>query len=275
MMQRTVRILEILSTNKKIKIKNLAELSAISKVTLRKDLIKLEKQGIVHLSHGYVSLDGADSTSKRIAFNYLIKRKIAKLAAQIVEDGETILIESGSCCALFGEELAFSKKNITIITNSIFIANYLRKYKQINIIMLGGCFQPETQMLIGPLVIKYSEDFYIDKYFLGTNGFTQEHGFTGRDILCTTTATELANRAKNIFILTESVKFNHRGAYNKIHFDRLTGVFTDDRIPELDEAVLINNNVQVYKVPSREEKIKLCKYSGLPPFLYKEKDEQA
>ncbi|MCL2186170.1 MAG: DeoR/GlpR family DNA-binding transcription regulator [Treponema sp.] len=269
-MQRTIKILDILSSNKRISIKNLAELLAVSKATLRKDLIKLEKRGIVHLSHGCVSLEGADNTGKRIAFNYLIKRKIAKLAAQIVEDDETIMIESGSCCALFAEELVFTKKNITIITNSVFITNYLSKYKQIKIILLGGFFQQESQMLIGPMTIKHSENLYFNKFFLGTNGYNSEQGFTGIDHLCTEAASELANRAKNIFILTESTKFNNRGAYNLIQHDKLTGVFTDDHIPEKDEAILIQNNVQVYKVPSKDEKIRLCKLPGLPPFIYKE-----
>lgn len=258
-MYKTARILETISNNKKIKITYLAELLSISKVTLRKELIKLEKQGIVNLSHGYVSLDGADDTGKRIAFDYLIKRNIAKQAAQIVDNDETIMIGSGSCCALFGEELSLMKKNITIITYSTFITNYLRKLKYIQIILLGGYFQPETQMLIGPMTIKHSENFHLDKFFLGTTGFTQEYGFTGRDHLSTETSSKLTARASKIFILTESEKFNRRGTYNLLQLDKLTGVFTDDNISKENEDTLIKNNVQVFKIQR--------KYQDIPPHL--------
>ena len=270
---RTVRILEILASNNYIKVTLLAELLDVSNVTLRKDLDKLEKRGIIHRTHGYASLDGADDTGKRMAFCYSIKRKIAKAAAQTIEEGETVMLESGSCCALFAEELALACKNITIITNSTFITNYVRRLPNIKIILLGGFFQTESQMLIGPMVTKQAEIFFTDKFFLGTNGFIPGHGFTGGDHLRVETALELAKCAKKVFVLTEASKFHRCGAYSMIHFDKLTGVFTDDRIPKEAEAALLKNNVLVHKVPAVEEKIRWCKFPGFPPFLYKEREE--
>jgi len=272
-MDRIVRILDLLASNKKIKTTLLAEMLDVSQVTLRRDLEKLEKRGIISRSHGYVSLDGADDTGKRMAFSYSIKRKIAKAAALTVEEGETVMIESGSCCALFAEELALAKKNVTIITNSAFLANYVCKLQSVKVILLGGYFQPESQVLVGPMTVKCGEIFFSEKYFLGTDGFIPEYGFTGRDHMQVETAQELAKRAKNIFILTESAKFKRRGAYSLIGFDRLSGVFTDDNVPKDAEAVLLKNNVQLYKVPSVEEKLKWMQFPEQPPFLYKEREE--
>jgi DeoR/GlpR family transcriptional regulator of sugar metabolism len=267
MNDRNVRILDLLAAHKKIKVAILADLLDVSQVTLRRDLDHLEKRGVIHRAHGYASLDNAENTSKRIAFFYSIKRRIAKAAAQIIEDGETILIESGSCCTLFAEELAVSGKNVTIITNSVFIANYLYKLQNIKIILLGGYFQPESQVLIGPLTIKCTEVFSAEKFFLGTDGFIPGYGFTGRDYLRVETAIELAKRSQNVFILTEAAKFYRRGAYNLVQLDRLAGVFTDESIPREAEAALKKNNVLLHKVPFSEEKAKLACLSNRQEYL--------
>jgi DeoR/GlpR family transcriptional regulator of sugar metabolism len=254
-MERIEKILNFLAANKKVKISLLAEILDVSFVTLRRDLEKLERRRIVRRIHGFATLEGADETGRRIAFNYSIKRKIAKAAAQTVEEGESILVEAGSCCALFAEELAASKKNVTIITNSLFTANFIGKQNNVKIIILGGFLQPESKMLVGPMTAKCAENVFTDKYFLGADGFVPSFGFTGRDHLSVETAGELAKRAKKVFILTESAKFQRHGAYNLLQFDKITGVFTDDGLPKEAETTLKNNGISLNKAPSVEEKI--------------------
>jgi len=271
-MDRTVKILDLLAANKSsIKISSLSKMLDVSRVTLSKDLDILEKRGIIQRKHGYACLDDADDASKRLAYNHSIKRRIAKAATQIVEDGETIMLESGSCCALFAEELALARKNVTIITNSIFIANYICRLQNIKIILLGGYFQPDSQVLVGAITTNSCKSFFIDKFFIGTDGFVSRQGFTGRDHLRAETALKLANRAKNIYVLTEAAKFKRHGAYNLVTLEKTTGVFTDDGIPKEAEADLQKNNVKVYKVPSVEETVKWEQFPGQPPILYKEK----
>ena len=275
MKDRNVKILDLLAAHKNIKVTMLAELLDVSQVTLRKDLDNLEKRGMIRRTHGYASLDGADDTGRRMAFNHSIKRKIARAAVEIVEDGETIMLESGSCCALFAEELALSEKNITIITNSAFIANFVCKKPTIRVILLGGNFQPESHVLVGPMTIKCGEIFYLDKFFLGCDGFISDYGFTGRDLLRAETAAELAKRVKKVFILTESAKFNHRGAYNLMPFDKVTEIFTDEEISKEAETVLQENKVKIHKVTPSEEMIKWRQYPGQPPFLFTEKENKS
>jgi len=273
MNDRTIRIMEFLANNNTVKIDLLAELLDVSQVTLRRDLDKLEKSGIVKRYHGYASLDGADDTSKRIAFSYPNKKRIAKAAAQLVSDGETIMVESGSCCTLFAEELTLTKKNVTIITNSLFITNYIHDFKNIKIILLGGYFLPDSQVLVGSIVSKFARNFFVDKLFIGADGFIPEHGFMGSDYLRVETITQLSSCANKVFILTESEKFKRRGSYNLIQFDKLTGVVTDDGIPNEAEKTLLENNVRLIKAPNFEEKLNWRKFPGLPPILYKEKKD--
>jgi DeoR/GlpR family transcriptional regulator of sugar metabolism len=265
-------ILEILSLNRKIKVKLLAEWLDVSDVTLRKDLDNLEKQGMIRRTHGYVCLGSTEDTSARMALSHSIKRRIAKEAVLAVEEGETIMLDSGSCCALFAEELVQAKKNITIITNSVFISNHVYKLSANKLILLGGHLQPESQVMVGPVTKKCAQEFYSDKYFMGADGFIPGHGFTGKDLFRVETAVELSKRAKEIYVLTEAEKFKRRGAHSLMHMDKITGVYTDENIPKDAEEALRKHNVSVHKVPAKEERVKWNKFPGQPPILYTEKD---
>lgn len=72
------------------------------------------------------------------------------------------MIESGSCCALVALEIAKTKKDVTLITNSAFIADYIRKHTAIKIILLGGEYQHESQVMVGPMMRKCAEAFFVD-----------------------------------------------------------------------------------------------------------------
>ena len=119
-------ILELLTAENRLEVSVLAEQAGVSQVTMRKDLDELERRGIIIREHGYALLRSSDDIQSRIAYHYEAKRKIAERAAELVENGDTIMIESGSCCALLADVLAQRRKELTVITNSAFIASYIR-----------------------------------------------------------------------------------------------------------------------------------------------------
>ena len=127
MHKRANQILEFLTEEKKMEVSQLAQKLGVSQVTVRKDLDELESQGIIVREHGFACLRSTDNLLGRIAYHYEAKQKIARRAAKLIADGDTLMIESGSCCALLAEELTVSKKDLTIITNSAFIADYIRR----------------------------------------------------------------------------------------------------------------------------------------------------
>jgi len=247
-MSRQEEIVKIVSEHKKIEVNELSKRLEVSKVTIRKDLDKLESRGILHREHGYAVLNSEDDLNYRLAINYELKRKIAKEAAKEVEDNETVLIESGSTCALLAEELAFNRKNITIITNSSFIAGYVRNSESVNIILLGGEHQKQSQVNIGVLTELAVSQFYVEKLFIGIDGVDKKRGFTSVDLRRSETARIMAEQAEDVVILTDSSKFDAKGIVTEFQFSEVTKVYTDSGIHMEDKQFLNNHHIQVITV---------------------------
>lgn len=247
MNKRQSQILDLLTQNKKLKVTELSDVLNVSQVTIRKDLSALEESGIIVREHGYAKLNESDDINNRLAYHYDIKQKIAEKAVESIEDGETVMIESGSCCALVALEIAKTKKDVTLITNSAFIADYIRKIGNVRIILLGGEYQEESQVMVGPITRKCVEGFFVDKLFVGTDGFTKETGFTGNDYMRSEAVKDMAKQASNVIIVTDSVKFQQKGVVSLLDTKKISYVYTDSNIPEDAEEYLVENNIKVIK----------------------------
>ena len=245
---RHTQILDLLTEHKKMEVTKLSELLNVSQVTIRKDLVALEKSGIIVRVHGYAMINESDDINHRLAYHYEIKQSIAKKVVESVQNGETIMIESGSCCALVALEIAKTKKDVTLITNSAFIADYIRKQGTVKIILLGGEYQNESQVMVGPLTRKCAEAFFVDKLFIGTDGFTKETGFTGNDYMRSEAVRDMAKQAAHVIIVTDSMKFNQKGVVNLIELDRVHRVVTDSGIPQDIEEYLNTKAIEVDKI---------------------------
>lgn len=245
---RHTKILELLTEKNKVNVTELSQNLGVSQVTIRKDLDMLEKKGLIVREHGFATLNGQDDMNNRLAYHYDIKQQLAKSACQMIEDGETIMIESGSCCALLAQEIASTKKDVTIITNSSFIADYIRQYSQVKLILLGGEYQKEAQVVVGPMTRRCVEAFFVDKFFIGTDGFSKNTGFTGNDYMRSETVRDMARQAAHVIVVTESSKFQQVGLVNLLPTQDVYCVVTDGMIPQESEEYLQSQNVIVKKV---------------------------
>ena len=244
MIQRQNQMLEIVNQEGKIDVNSLAERVGVSAVTVRKDLDALAEMGLLIREHGYALRMGSDDINNRLAVKYEIKAQIAKKAASFVRPGETVMIESGSSCALLAGELA-GKKDVTIITNSAFIAGYVRDKGSARIVLLGGEYQRESQVMVGPLVHTCARSFHVDKLFIGVDGFDPEYGFSTSDMMRTDAMKGMAQSAEKLFVLTDSEKFSHPGLIMELAFEDVYAVITDDEIPSKARQILQAQNIQV------------------------------
>jgi DeoR/GlpR family transcriptional regulator of sugar metabolism len=235
--------LEIILKEGCIEVAKLAELTGVSKVTLRSGLDRLEEKGIVRHEKGQVYPGSSDDINNRLTYHYDTKRKIAHRASELVREGEAVMIESGSCCAILAEELTINKRKVRIITNSAFIGQLPRA----KLVLLGGDYQNDAQVMVGPITRQCAQGFTVDKLFIGTDGFS-ENGFSGKDHLRAETVRSMVQQAREVIILTESEKFSKRGLVPLLPFSEIGSVFTDNLIPVEKEAFLAEQGIKVYKV---------------------------
>ena len=247
MKNRGNKILELLTKDNKIEVSHLAEELGVSQVTMRKDLDTLESKRVIKREHGFALLCSTDDINGRIAYHYEEKRKIAQKAAGLVSNGDTIMIENGSCCALLADTLTATKKDLTIITNSAFIAEYIRGKSNFQIDLLGGIYQQDSQVMVGPMILQCVENFFVDRFFIGTDGYSTKMGFTNQDQMRAQAVRDMARQAEEVIVLTESEKFSKRGIVPLNLKDQIKAVITDSEIDSFYEAELISKRIQVIK----------------------------
>lgn len=236
MAKRDAQILEIVTTEQKVEVASLAERLGVSTVTMRKDLDALQAKGLLLREHGFAMLANPNDVGGRLAYHYEEKRLIARRAAQLVRDGETVMVESGSCCALLARELADTKEGVTIVTNSAFIADYVRDSKSVSCILLGGMYQQDSQVMVGPLVRTCAQEFYVDRLFVGTDGWIDGVGFTNADQMRAEAVRCMAEAASQVVVLTESEKFGQHSAVPLRLAGKKVTLVTDGGIPDAARA---------------------------------------
>lgn len=244
MSKRDGRILEILTRERKVEVSDLAERLAVSGVTMRKDLDELQEKGLVLREHGFALLANPNDVAGRLAYHYEAKLRIASRTAEFVSDGDTIMVESGSCCAILTRRIAETKKHVTIVTNSEFITGYLRDYDDVEIALLGGSVQHDAQVTVGPFVRLCAEQFLVDNLFIGADGWVEGVGFTNADQMRAEAVRSMAASAGRVVVLTESEKFSRSGTV-PMRIEKPMAVVTDASISPEQRASVERTGVEL------------------------------
>lgn len=247
MNKRKNKILDILAKNQRIEVSALSVQLGVSQVTIRKDLDALEKTGIIKREHGFAILSTTNNILGRLAYHYDIKKQIALKAVDLIHDGETVMIENGSCCAILAEALAEAKKNLTIITNSAFIADYIRQQAGFDIVLLGGIYQHDSQAIVGPMVRQCAENFWVKNFFIGIDGYSAQTGFTNQDQLRAQAVRDMAHQAENVIVLTESEKFEKHGTIPLNITAQVSYVITDGNISDSAKLQLAEQAIPIMR----------------------------
>lgn len=211
--ERQYRILQILGSDDRTSVNDLSKRLKVSSVTIRQDLNFLEAEGLLKRVHGGAVLKDGDNLDNRLGKNYEKKLRIARKLATRVNEGESILIESGSANALLARELVKIKK-VTILTTNVYIARQFRTNPEADIIILGGIYQHESETLVGKITKACIDQVHIHKAFVGIDGYTSEDGFTLRDLFRAEISSHIIQKAKDVYVVSDSSKFGISGLTN-------------------------------------------------------------
>lgn len=225
MNQRHSTIIDTLSRRDKATVKELSDMTGVSVVTIRQDLTQLEREGFLRRVHGGATLLDTDSIARRLSIRHEQKVAIARKAASLVADGETVLIESGSVNALLARELA--SRPVQIVAANLFVARQIKPGDAARVVVLGGMFQPDSEAVVGPLAKVGIRETFFSKAFLGVDGFTPEAGFTNRDMMRAEIEAEIIARGSPAYVVCDSSKFGRNCLARVCGPAELAGVITD------------------------------------------------
>ena len=242
--ERQNKILKLLSRNDLTSVNELSSRLKVSSVTIRQDLNFLESEGLVKRVHGGAVLEDADNLSNRLGFNYDKKLRIARKAASFVNEGETILIESGSANALLAREL-ISRRNVILITTNVFIARQFRKNEKANIILLGGIYQHGSESLVGKITRVCLDQINFDKAFIGIDGYTAETGFTLRDLYRAEISSYIIKKSRETIIVSDSSKFGKTELTNICYPADIKRIATDSELDTVFQKEFIKAGIDL------------------------------
>ncbi|SFT69636.1 DNA-binding transcriptional regulator of sugar metabolism, DeoR/GlpR family [Kosakonia arachidis] len=221
-------ILQTVIDKGQMSVADLAHMTGVSEVTIRQDLNTLEKQSYLRRTHGFAVPLDSDDVETRMMSNYTVKRALADFASSLVSPGETVFIENGSSNALLARKLG-ERRDITIITVSSYIAHLLKE-SQCDVILLGGIYQKKSESMVGPLTRQYIQQVHFSKAFIGIDGWQQETGFTGRDMMRTDVVNAVLEKGIEAIVLTDSSKFGVMHPYTLGPVERFQRVITDEKL---------------------------------------------
>ncbi len=234
--EREKLILEQLVKNNRVYVKELAQTIYASEPSIRRDLQSLEKQGLIKRVHGGAILEKTNNTAARIPFIIReyeqsdAKLIIAKKAAELVKDGDTVMLD-GSSTAYHVIPFLSDKSNITVITNGVKALIKADEYG-INAYAVGGRLLHGNQTLIGDLSHKIIESFNADICFFSCRGITEDGILTDFTVEENIIRQKMIAQSKINVFLCNSEKVGRKYLHTLCNIDAVDYIISDKTIPD-------------------------------------------
>lgn len=237
--------------NGEVKLKELEKIFPdVSSMTLRRDLAQLEKQGLVlRVRSGAVSVDSIKG-SKEVRYNLRAEENIeakeivAKKAVELIEQGRSLYLDSGSTIMCLAEILP--NEHLSILTSGPNIGIEVAKKTNPSIMLIGGQLNRNNISVSGMGAIEFVKLVNIDVAFMATSGFSLEAGLTSGDYNECELKKYVIQKAKKVVVLMDSSKINKNMPYTFAGLKEIDVLVTDKKLPDEIIAAAIANNVVVY-----------------------------
>jgi DeoR family fructose operon transcriptional repressor len=246
--ERRSEIIRLLEENRVVKVSDLSQMFSVSEATIRRDLGKLARQGLLRKTYGGATVkDGSRSWGTLEAGPDLFleeKRRIGRAAAELIEDGDTISLQAGSTTLQVAQCLT-RRNSLTVLTNDIDIAHELSKSPGIRVNLSGGILREGTRILVGPLAEQAISQFHVDKAILGVSAISLTEGLTNVDLLDAQIKTAMIRGADEVIVVADHSKLG------KVHFAKVAPITAihklvmDDGISPDDIEAFEANRVEV------------------------------
>jgi len=246
--ERRREILELLQTDGRVLVSDLAERFRTSLITIRKDLEVLHHQGELERTHGGAlpMKTGAlkdRSLQEKEGMHRKEKLRIAEAAAQMIRQGQVIILDSGTTTTAIARACR-QFKSLTIVTNATNIAAELAD-TPVEVILTGGILRKNSFSLVGPLAEDSLRKLSADLLFLGVDGFDVRFGLTTPNLLEARVNRAMAESARRTVVVCDASKFGRRSLSLILPTSAVHETITDKGISRHDLKALRKAKVEV------------------------------
>lgn len=243
--ERRSMIAQMVQETGKVQLTDLVEQFKLTETSIRRDLTLLEANGRLKRVHGgAISLPGnsrSDSYGEKIKLHNRAKQRIGSVAAQMIRQGDILLLDSGTTTLQVVRQIPAAMRagnSITMVTNSLPIAQEVLTWPLPNLIILGGLYLPDYQATVGPQTLNQLGELTADRVFLGADGLTLQGGATTHNILMAEVDRMMVERSRQVVMVTDSSKLGRIGFVPIKPTKAFHTIVTDANAPaELVEAL--------------------------------------
>lgn len=251
--ERLQRILQIIQKDGHATAGDLARDFCVSEITIRRDLGELAERGFIHRAHGGAMINTPQSQEPPIIQRQLrekeCKEAIARKAAALIQDGESIYIGSGSTTAYVAHYLN-NIKQLTVITNALNISTDLATDPNVTVVVLGGMMRREELSLIGHIAEQSLREVTFDKVIMGIPAVDLKAGLTNDYLPEVVTDRTILNRAREVILVADHTKVGKVASAFVAPLNRVNTFITDwqtrteflDQIRALGVKVIVAQN---------------------------------
>jgi DeoR family transcriptional regulator, glycerol-3-phosphate regulon repressor len=240
-------ILRLVREHGTCSIAHLADALKVSFETIRRDVKPLAEAREVLKQHGSVSMPyevGEAPFERRMRENAEAKRAIARHAARLVSDGDSLMLDNGTTNSIFAREL-LKKRNLTVVTNSSDIARTLATVNGNRVYMAGGELNGDNGGAFGPSAIQFAASFRVRFAIISIGAIDAEFGASDSFLPEAEFARMVLSRGERRIILTDSSKFGRTALIKVCDLAALDQIVTEKAPPQPIAAALADANVQV------------------------------
>ena len=248
--ERQEEIIRYLSTVKFAKIEKLSEHFSVSSETIRRDLLELEKGESVKRVRGGAVYDPKRSReeafSKRKEEHLPEKQSIVQLTLEYIYDHEALMISNGGTNIVLAEMLAAQKNDLTVITNSVEVAQILLSNKTHRVLMTGGEMRRHNGSLVGDACLEFLERFKVDRAIINIDGISLTDGIMAFSIEEAAVLRKMLSMAQTKIVLCSNRRFKEVALNRICTADGIDMIFTNHHLPQEESEQWERSGVHVF-----------------------------
>lgn len=243
--ERLLKVQQLFSTQEFVNFEELCKISNASKSSIRRDLIELERKGILKRVHGgAISLQTRDEVldfSRLSGSCYAEKARIGKMASKLIEDGQTVILGGGSTVVEVARNLG--DKSIQIVTNSIPVAQIFWDSKRVEVTLTGGYLYPRLGVQLGHICEKMLQSVSADLLIMGIHGIS-DSGISDSNSLNVGSIRAMIKAARKVIVVADHSKFGRDALIQVADWSDIDAVVSDDGLAPEFQELLKKNDVE-------------------------------